>query len=175
MKEEENDAKDVHSSKRVKLSSAVVVCQKPSLGFQQEQDERRDPAESADKMPGHVQKMVDAFYDLNVLNTKNGHCSQILKASEYEANHLGRSIIFVHGRTGDPLEARSCLVRKGEYALVVSGPSLPKSSIIRCHPRETGIRGISAWVVWKGLEGVERNFLIFKFVRTSFTIASGKR
>ena len=60
------------------------------------------------------------------------------------------------------------------FALVVEGGSLPRASIIRFYQRATGVRGISAWMVWKGLEGVERSFLVFKLVGASFVNAEGK-
>jgi hypothetical protein len=176
VKKEEKHPQDTHLSKRAKMSGAAVFSPgNGALRRRQEQEEPRDPIDSTGQLPLHLQKMVDAFYVVNVLNAKNGPCSPTLKASEIEMDDLGKLNIFVHGRTGEPLEARRYLIRKSKYVLVVSGPSLPRSSIIRCYPRETGVRGITAWMVWKGLEGVERNFLIFKVVGTSFTLVDGKK
>jgi hypothetical protein len=118
---------------------------------------------------------MDQFGRQNSLSARNGPCAQGLKSSGVEENGLGKLISLVHGRTGEPLEAKKCLVRNKNPALIVDGPGLSQASIIRFYPRATGIGGISAWMVWKGLEGVERGFLIFKFVGTSFTNADGQR
>jgi hypothetical protein len=175
VKEEEKYQEDTQPSKIVKMSKAAVLGQEnEALGLLQKQGER-GPTESAGQLPRHLQNMIDAFHAVNVLSARNGPCSLTLKASESEMYHLGRSKTFFHGRTGEPLEAKKYLVRKGRFVLVANGPSLAKSSIIRCLPKETGVQGIAAWAVWKGLEGMERNFLIFKVVGTSFTFGGKRR
>jgi hypothetical protein len=85
-----------------------------------------------------------------------------LKSSGFEENGLGKPISLVHERTGEPLEAKKCLIRNKNPALIIDGPGLSQASIIRFYQRATGIGVINAWMVWKGLEGVERGFLIFK-------------
>jgi len=176
VKEEETYPQGTQYSKMVKMKEAAALSQgNGALDLQQAQEESSGAVEPTGQLPRHLQKMIDAFHAVNFLSAKNGPCSPTLKGSGFEMDHLGKSNIFVHGRTGEPLEARKYLLHKGKYVLVVSGPGLPKSSIIRCLPRETGVKGVTAWAVWKGLEGLERNFLIFKVVETSFTVGGKRR
>lgn len=184
--EEEGRAKDFSCKKRRKLDSAEALTQSMStqlpssenvntLDFPREQERYKRLDGSADKLPHHLEKLVDEFRTQYSLYAKNGPCSQMLKASGTEENVLGRSVIFVHGRTGEPVEVRRCRIHANIFAVVIDGPSLPQSCIIRPYPRATGVRGISACMVWKGLEGVERGFLIFKLVGGySFTNTEGK-
>lgn len=96
-----------------------------------EQEEPEDPDDSVEKLPDHLQKLVDEFCSQYSLYAKNGPCCQMLRSSGVEENDSGKSIIFVQGSTGERLEARRCLVRKNNFALVVDGHSLSQSSIIR--------------------------------------------
>jgi hypothetical protein len=174
-KEKEKYPQDTQSSNMVKLSKATVLSQGNEALCLQQQQKERGPIEPTGQLPRHLQKMIDAFYVVNILSAKNGPCSPTLKDSEFEMDNLVKSNIIVHGRTAEPLQARRYWVRKGKYVLVVSGPGLSKSSIIRCLPRETGVQDITAWAVWKGLEGMERKFLIFKVVGTTFKLCGKGR
>jgi hypothetical protein len=181
-----DQASDVFHRKRVKADS-IEAPQWPASALiqdshkttapdhQRHPDGSTDAEESAERLPLHLQQLVEDFYRDNRLNAKNGPCSPGLKAPCDEENDRGQQMTFVHGITGKPLVARRCLVRKNTFALVVQGGGLSQESIIRFYPQQTGIRGVFAWMVWKGLQGVEKEFLIFKLVGANFTNARGRK
>jgi hypothetical protein len=131
-------------------------------------------AEAKD-LPPHLQKLVLNFCRDNKVNSEIGPCTKKLGSATIEKTEQGKPIAFVHGRTGENLEARKCRIRGGYFALVVEGGGLTQASIIRSLPRSTGVGGITAWMVWNGLSGVDRRFLVFKLFGTSFTNPDGKK
>jgi hypothetical protein len=87
----------------------------------QERDEQQGTEKSDENLPRHLQKMVDDFCIERQLYDRTGPCCSGINAPVMKANAQGKPIAFIHGRTGEVLEARMCRVRASNFALVVYG------------------------------------------------------